>query len=81
MTFSLSLTPALLLKLPNGDLSQQDGEKTLNGRMTKKNVELDRESIVSRDIFSSIYAVLSHPSILLRKISDVFNKAVFVGGT
>ena len=35
------------------DLTQQDGWKTQDGRMTYKNVAQDRECTVSRNIFSS----------------------------
>ena len=35
------------------DLTEQDGWKTQDGRMTYKNVAQDRECTVSRNIFSS----------------------------
>ena len=49
------------------DLTQQDGWKTQDGRMTYKNVAQDRECTVSRNIFRHS-AVLSLPAVLLRKV-------------
>ena len=53
----------------NSDLTQQDGWKTQDGRMTYESVAQDQECTVSRHIFRHS-AVLSLTAVLLRKLPD-----------
>ena len=54
----------------NRDLTQQDGWKTQDGRMTYKNVAQDRECTVSRNIFSSFCRPESSAVLLCKVPND-----------